>query len=449
MQSNKNPLMPQSSQTARPGPALARVMGRFDLAAIAVNTMIGSAIFVLPATAAASVGPWAPLSFLVCAGIILVLVLTFAAAASRFTETGGPYLYAKKAFGSFVAFEVGWIFWLGRIAAVGANYSVLILYLGYFAPPFSKGLPRAAIITIMAVLIALANWRGVKLSSQIVNGFTIAKLLPLGLLILTGAFFIDFENSASVASFTSADLPRPFAAFLRSLFILVFAYGGFEQASIPAGETKNPQRDLPRALLLALAIVTLIYVSIQFVVYHIDPTIAGSTRPLAQVAEHIVGPLGAGLIALGAIVSTSGYLFGASLAVPRLTFALAEQGQLPPLFARLHPVFRTPWFSILFHFAVTWTLAIVLSFLQLAVINVMARLVVSVVTCLAVMRFQRNDKDATTFRTPGGQLIPLAGIALTLLLLFQASRNELLYGAGALAIGVLLYYLVALLIKVP
>lgn len=438
MQSNKNPLMPQSSQ-----PALARVMGRFDLAAIAVNTMIGSAIFVLPATAAASVGPWAPLSFLVCAGIILVLVLTFAAAASRFTETGGPYLYANKAFGSFVAFEVGWIFWLGRIAAVGANYSVFILYLGYFVPPCSKGLPRAAIITIMAVLIALANGRGVKLSSLIVNGFTMAKLLPLGLLILSGAFFIDFENSASVASFTSADLQRPFAAFLRSLFILVFAYGGFEQASIPAGESKNPQRDLPRALLLALAVVTLIYVSIQFVVYHIDPTIAGSTRPLAQVAEHIVGPPGAGLIALGAIVSTSGYLFGASLAVPRLTFALAEQGQLPPFFARLHPRFRTPTFSILFHLVVTWTLAILLGFLQLAVINVMARLVVGVVTCAAVIRFQRHANDPSAFRLPAGQLIPFAGIALAILLLLQASPRELLYGLLALVVGALLFLLVS------
>ena len=419
--------MPPSSP-----PILIRALNRFDLAAIAVNTIIGSAIFVLPATAATIVGPWAPTSFLVCAAIILTLVLTYAAAGSRFSETGGPYLYAKKAFGNFAAFEVGWIFWLGRIAAVGANYSVFMLYLGYFAPQLSQGFPRAAIITVIAGLITLANVRGIRLSSQIVNGFTIAKLLPLALLILIGLFFVDFEKSSSAKDFTSTD-------FLRSIFILVFAYGGFEQASIPAGETKNPQRDLPRALLLALAIVTLIYVATQFVVYNIDPTIADSKRPLAQVAELILGPIGASLIALGAIVSTCGYVFGASLAVPRLTFALAEQGQIPARFARLHPVFRTPSFSILFHFLVTWSLAIALSFLQLAVINVMARLVVSVVTCLAVMRFQRHDREENAFHLPGGKIIPLSGIGLALLLLTQASQKELLYGALALAAGAVLY----------
>jgi len=421
--------VPQKEQ-----PTLPRVLTRFDLTAIAVNTIIGSGIFVMPAAAAASVGAWAPLSFLACAFIILTLVLTYAAAASRFSETGGPYLYAKKAFGNFAGFEVGWIFWLGRISAVGANYSVFMLYLGYFAPQLSQGLPRAAIITLLAVLITLANIRGIKLSSQIVNAFTISKLLPLGLLILAGSFFLDFEKSSATKDFTSAD-------FLRSIFILVFAYGGFEQASIPGGESQNPKRDLPRALLLAIGIVTLVYVSMQFVVYNLDPTIAESKRPLAQVAEMIIGPLGAGLIALGAIVSTCGYVFGASLAVPRLTFALAEQGQLPPILARLHLRFRTPWFSILFHFIVTWTLAILLTFLQLAVINVMARLVVSVVTCLAVMRFQNTDQAPSTFRLPGKQFIPLAGIGLATLLLFQASPNELIYGTLALAIGAAIYFI--------
>jgi amino acid transporter len=419
--------MQESSQ-----PTLVRALGPFDLAAIAVNTIIGSAIFVLPATAAAQVGPWAPLSFLVCAGIILLLVLNFAAAASRFADTGGPYLYARKAFGEFISFEVGWVFWLGRIAAVGANYSVCMIYLGYFAPSLSQGWPRAAIITIMAMLIALANWRGVKLGSQIVNSFTIAKLLPLILVITAGLFFIDFEKDAVAKSFGAKD-------FLRSLFILVFAYGGFEQASIVAGETRNPKRDLPRALLSAIGVVTLIYVSMQFVVYRLDPAIGESTRPLARAAELMFGSWGASLIAMGAILSTCGYVFGASLAVPRLTFALAEHGQIPLSFARLHPVFRTPSFSIFFHFFVTWMLAIALGFLQLAVINVMARLVVSVVTCLAVLRFLRNDHEKNAFRLPGGKIIPFSGLGLAILLLSQASQKELLYGVLALAIGALLY----------
>ena len=413
-------------------PTLARALSRWDLTAIAVNTMVGSAIFVLPATAGASIGPWAPLSFLACAAIILLLVLTYAAAGSQFRETGGPYLYARKAFGEVVAFEVGWIFWLGRLAAVGANYSVFILYLAYFEPGLADGLPRAVTITLMALLMTLANIRGVKLSARIVNGFTLAKLLPLALLILVGFVAVEFTQPGSPKAFTAPD-------FLRSIFILVFAYGGFEQASIPAGEAKEPQRDLPRALLLALGVVTLLYVSIQFVSYAIDPSIAASTRPLAQVADRLLGPFGAGLIALGAMVSTSGYLFGASLAVPRLGFALAEQGQLPPLFGRVHPQYRTPWVSIVTHFLVTWLLAVFLSFLQLAVINVMARLVVSAATCLAVIRFQRREQPASAFRLPGKHLIPLAGLALIVLLLLQASRNEVLYGMLALGVGVLGY----------
>ncbi|MBM2840107.1 MAG: Amino acid permease [Bacteroidetes bacterium] len=422
---------PLSISSEQPG--LLRRLGLFDLTAISLNTIIGSGIFLLPATVAATVGVWAPLSFVVSGVVSLIFALSFAEAGSRFTNTGGPYLYARKAFGDFIGFEVAWIFWLSRLAAVGASYNVFVTYLGLFIPGVTEGVLRATVITLIVIAVGFPNIRGVKVGSFFTNIFTVAKTVPLILLTVAGLFVLDWSRAMSATALTSED-------FMRSVLIVAFAYGGFELATVPAGESKDPKKHLPFALLISIGGAAILYILLQFTAYGLFPALGTSQRPLADAASVIIGGQGATLIAIGALVSTCGYIFGGSLVIPRLTYALAEQGQLPLLFGRIHRAFRTPWVSIVFHAVVTWLLAVGLSFFSLVIINVLARLVVTGLTCAAVMKLRKSSPERAVFQMPLGPTVPVLGILFVLyLLIFQTKPNELLYGGAALGVGSLLY----------
>jgi amino acid transporter len=223
------------------------------------------------------------------------------------------------------------------------------------------------------------------------------------------------------------------------VLLVAFAFGGFEVATIPGGEARSPARDIPAALFISIVGAICLYVALQFVCFALVPGLGDSERPLGEAAAVIAGAPGATLIAVGALLSTAGYVFGASLVVPRIAYALAEGGQFPAALARIHPTFRTPWVAIAAHGIITWALALGLTFFSLVVVNVLARLVVIGVTCAAVIQFRRRNTEAEGYRAPGGWALPLAGLLAVGVLLTQAQPHELLWGVGALLAGSLLY----------
>lgn len=238
------------SQSSRS--SLARVMGQWDLIALTVNGIIASGIYFLPSTIAGLTGPFSPYVYVICALVTMTFVLSFAEVSSRFDAAGGPYLYAYEAFGKFVGFEIGWIAYLTRLSAVAANYNLFIIYLGHFFPSATSGLLRASVLFILIVMFTVINIRGVKYGAWTVDVITIAKLLPLLLLIVVGIWYVD-KNNLAVQS-----LP-PSGDFMRAMFLLTFMYGGFEIVTIPSGESIDPKRHVPRALIVALVIVTTVY----------------------------------------------------------------------------------------------------------------------------------------------------------------------------------------------
>jgi basic amino acid/polyamine antiporter, APA family len=385
-------------------PQLLRTLGPWDLTAISLNTIIGSGIFLLPATAAAAVGLWAPLAFLVAGLLSLLFAMSFAEAAGRFSSTGGPYLAAKAAFGGFVGFEVAWIFWLSRLAAVGAACNIFLSYFALFLPAVAAPLPRIAVITGLVLTVTLVNLRGARTGSTLTNIVTVAKLAPLVVLAIGGALAVTDAPPAVATPLIAGD-------FWRAVLLVAFAFGGFEVATVPGGESANPQRDVPRALFLSIAGAMLLYVVLQWVLFALYPDLATSTRPLADATTVLIGSSGAALIGAAALISTAGYVLGASLVVPRITFALAEQGHFPAVFARVHARYHSPWVAIAVHGIVTWVLAVSLNFFSLVLVNVLARLIVTGVTCGAVLRLRSTAPTAGSYRAPFGPLIPLAGIA--------------------------------------
>ncbi len=408
-------------------------MGQWDLIALTVNGIIGSGIFFLPSTIAALTGTFSPYAYVICAVVTMTFVLSFAEISSRFDAAGGPYLYAYEAFGKFVGFEIGWIAYLTRLSAVAANYNLFIIYLGHFSPATTSGVLRASIVFLLLAMFTFINIRGVKYGAWTVDIITIVKLLPLLLLIVVGIWYIEGEN------LVVRELP-PTEDFMRAMFLLTFTYGGFEVVTLPTGESVDPKRHVPRALLAALLVVTTVYCLIQLVSVGVLPSLASEERPTAAVATSVLGTFGGDLIAFGALVSTFGYFSGSILAVPRLTYALAEKHQLPQFFARIHATFRTPYLSILFYSIVVFLLAVFSNFITLAAVSVVSRLIYYITTCAAVFVFRR--KERAPFTIPFGPVIPALGILFALYLLRYPKPDEVYFTLGGIAVGTVLYFFV-------
>ena len=381
------------------------------------------------------IGAYSLFAFAVCALVVTLIILCFAEVGSRFTETGGPYLYAREAFGPVVGFEVGWLIWVARLTAFAANSNLLVDYLGFFWPGATGGLARAVVICLVVAGFTAINLTGVRNAARVANVFTVAKLIPLLLFIGVGVFFLE-PTSYSLA------VRPPFREFSVSVLLLIYAFSGFEMAAIPGGEVRDPRKDLPRALLTAIGVVAVVYFLIQLVAIGTLPGLAGSSRPLADAGARFLGRAGGAVISAGALVSIAGNLFVILLVAARLPFAMAERHELPRFLAATHHRFRTPHMSVLLTSAVALVLALTGSFVSAAAISVIARLLSYTMTAAAlpVLRRKRGAPPAV-FRVPGGVAVSLVTLLLGAWLLSNVTLRQARDAAIAASIGLLLYLL--------
>jgi basic amino acid/polyamine antiporter, APA family len=399
--------------------SLVRAIGRWSLAALVVNSVIGSGIFGLPSDVARLIGrasQWAVLLAGAAAGVIMAC---FAEVASQFTQAGGPYLYVRAAFGRLLGIEMGWMLWLVRLAAPAATADLFVIYCGEFWPQVKEPLPRFLILTFLYGLLTLINYRGVRASTVVSNVFTVAKLVPLFLVAIAGAFYLAAGHKAVSVLPTGVGA----SAWLKACLLLVFAYGGFETALTPLGEAKNPRRDAAFALFMSLVTCTVLYTAIQWVVIGVLSDPAHSERPLADVARLALGRGGAAFVSVGALVSVYGYLSANMLGVPRITFALAENGDFPSIFAAIHPRFRTPYISILAFALLSWLLALFGSFTWNATLSAVARLLYYGLVCAALPIFRRKQPGAAMFRLPGGTYFAALGAGICVVLIAGVSLS--------------------------
>jgi len=415
---------------------LVRAIGRWSLAALAVNSVIGSGIFGLPATVAGLLGKRSVVAVVIAGAAMGVIMACFAEVASQFSEAGGPYLYARTAFGRLVGILVGWMLYLAQVAAPAANANLFVIYLAEFWPGAKATWPRFVILTLLVGVLALINARGARQGTAVSNVFTVAKILPLLMVISAGAA-VTIIHPAIFNPTTGAAGTMPASAWLRAMVLLIFAYGGFESALAPMGEAKNPGRDAGFALFVALIVCTAIYALVQWVVVGVLGPGATTDRPLAEVARITMGNRGAGLVAIGALVSVYGYLGAKLLGMPRVTFALAKGGDLPQLFAAVSPRFHTPWFSILFYAAAVWGLAMVGNFVWNVTLSVVARLFYYAVVCAALIALRRKPPRAAGLRLPGGPVLAVLGIGITVVLATQVDLSKSLILAATIGAAVL------------
>jgi len=409
--------------------SLVRAIGRWSLAALVVNSIIGSGIFGLPATVAGLLGKRSVVAVLIAGAAMGVIMACYAEVASQFSEAGGPYLYARTAFGRLAGILVGWMLYLAQTAAPAANANLFVIYLAEFWPAAKQPWPRFVILTLLVGFLALINALGARQGTVVSNIFTVAKILPLLMVVLAGAVVTIFHP----APWGGVD-SLPASARMKAMVLLVFAYGGFESALAPMSEAKNPARDAAFALFVALIACTTIYVLVQWVVVGVLGPASTSDRPLAEVARDTMGNRGARLVAIGALISVYGYLSAKLLGMPRVTFALAKSGDLPHVFAAVSRRFHTPWFSILFFAAAVWGLAIMGNFAWNVTLSVVARLFYYGVVCAALIALRRKQPTAARFRLPAGPVLALLGVGITIALASQVDLSKsLILGATVAA----------------
>lgn len=424
-----------ASAAAANGVALRRELGRWDLTAIGINQVIGGAIFLTPSRVAAEIGAWSVPAFVMAGVASLLVALCFAEVGSRFEGTGGPYLYTRAAFGRFVGFEVGWMQWVTRATSQASIVNGLALAVGFYFPVMTTGWGRALGISALTIALAAIMIRGIRQSAWLVNTLTIGKLVPLGIFIIVGLFAIDPSRLGPLPDITWTQAST-------AALLLIFVYGGFDVVPVPAGEASNPRRHVPFALVMTIVVVTIVMTLAQVVAVGTLPNLPKSATPLADAALLFMGAGGALLIVVGSVISMTGNNAGQVLSGSRMLFALAEQGELPRWFARIHPQFRTPSNAVLCTSAVALVLALSGSFAKLAAVSAVARLVVYMGPCAATIMLRHRADPAVrpaTFIVPFGPVVPVLAILVSVAILAGASREQLVGGAVALLVGAVLF----------
>lgn len=428
-------LIPEPSATSS-APAMRRAVGRWQLYGLSINDVIGSGIYLLPAAAAALLGPASLWAVLLAGVAVSLLVLCYAQAASYFDQPGGGYLYAREAFGPFIGFEVGWMLLLTRIASAAALSNGLAEAVTHFWPQAASGAMRMAIVTGSLALLVGINVVGVRAAARTGVFLAIAKVLPLLLFVAIGAWHVDASLAEPLAA------KPPLRDLGEAALLLLFAYAGFENLPAAAGEYRNPRRDVPFAMLSMIATVTAIYFSVQWVALGTLPGLAQSQTPLAEAAARFGGGWLALLLTVGAAVSILGTNSNTIMLGPRYLHALAMDGYGPRALAAIHPRFRTPVPAILTVGALSLVLALSGSFVQLALLSVVARLCAYIGTAVSVLVLRRrHGMREGALRLPGGPLIPVLAALLAIALLASASTGNLIAGAVALVVGAAIFRL--------
>jgi APA family basic amino acid/polyamine antiporter len=410
-------------------PALLRVMGRRDLTAAVINSVIGAGIFGLPSALAAFTGAWSPAAVLLAGLGMLPIAFCVAEVGSRFDVAGGPYLYTREAFGSTLGFHVGWLLVWTRLLSMGAVLNVLAAYLAALAPWVGTPVGRAITMTTAVALFTAINLRGVRQAAWTVNLFTVAKLLPLLLVILLGLAYLKGDV---LAAQRAAE-----ARWNDAVLAMVFAFGGFEVALIAAGEVRRPREDTAFAIIAGMLIVTAVYALTQLAVVGVLPHAAGSQAPIADALRAMLGAGGAVLGSAAAAVSAYGWLTGSALLLPRLPLSMAERGELPQLFGRVHHGFRTPHIAILSCSFVALAMALAGSFAGTATLSATGRLVIYGIMCGALLVLRRRGRPLAGFVLPAGNVLAIVGIVFSAWLLSTRSFAQAWIIGAVLGSGVL------------
>jgi len=415
---------------------LIRALGIPGLTANIVNSTVGAGIFALPALVAAQLGAASPLAYIICAVAMCLFVTSFAMAGSRVSLTGGLYAYVEVAFGRYVGFLAGVLYFLTAILAISGVVGLIATSVVRLIPPLATQSGRFMVILFVFLFLATINIRGVRIGARAVEAVTLTKLAPLMIFVVAGIFFIRPEALAWPGWPGNEPLGR-------SVLQLIFAFVGVEVALVPSGEVKQPARTVPRAIFIALGITTLLYIMIQLVALGVlgDELGKSGDAALAEAAARFLGNVGRTLMLAGLAISAFGFATSDILSSPRIIFAFGRDAFIPKWFAHVHPRFHTPDVAIITYTVIGFALSFSSTFQRLAVLSNMAVLLLYILCCLAALELSRRDvrSDGAPFRFPGASFMPILAIVVIIWILGHATRDEFEITGICLAVASLLF----------
>jgi amino acid transporter len=418
---------------------LLRGIGFAGMAILVLNSVIGSGIFALPGRVAPAAGAASPWLFLVIGILVITIVLTLAELSSYFKDSGGPVLFTTTAFGSLAGFGTGWILFISRMTAFAANTNILVNYVGAVWPVFEGEITRALLITLISVALTWANIIGVREGVRTMAVITFFKITPILLLIVLGLQHVSGDTLFPASMPTIDDLGG-------TTLLLIYAFVGFESATIVSGETKNPKKTLPSALVKTVIGIGVLYFLIVLAYIAVLPDAGPTGTALIDLGRELMGPTGVIIITLAAVFSIGGNLSSIMLAVPRLPFAMAEERLLPRWFGHVHEKYATPSNSILLLGGLGLVFAVSGTFVMLAAASSLTRLIAYMlcIASLPVIRKKASEEERReAYRLKGGYIIPVAAMMLCLWLTAQAEMRSWLVTGGLLAVGLVFYALSA------
>jgi amino acid transporter len=406
---------------------LVRGLSLPHLVALLINGIIGAGILGLPARAYALAGAYSPVVWLACGILVAGIALCFAEVSSRYRDSGGPYLYALEAFGPTVGFLTGWLTLASRVVAIASVASLLIAYVGALTGGTVDGALRVAIFAALYGAIGTVLVRGIRPTAWASSLLTLTKLGLIAGFVVIGLWTAPLAPIAG---------PLPALSDVSAAAaILLFAFFGFENGTYASGETVDPQRNMPIAILASVGTAALLYLGVQVVCIAAVPDLATSSRPVADAVERLFGPRAAGAVSLGAIVMMVGTMLAVLVGATRLLLAMAEQGQIAGRFARLHPQYRTPVLSIVVMVAAAFVASLFATFVTAAAIAVTARVLTYIVVCLALPVLRRSSAPSPMFHLRGGVAIALASAAVSAWLITTTSPAEMAMTAAVALAG--------------
>lgn len=413
-----------------------RKIGFWSIVLLGINSIIGSGIFLLPNKAMNLIGPASLLVILFDMLLVVTIALCFAEAGGMFKKNGGPYVYAKEAFGDFIGFEVGFMKWAISIIAWATMAVGFTTALSKVWPTSQNPIIKNSLIIGILVGLGIINILGVNISKVLNNVITVGKLVPLVIFVAVGIFLIKGSNFTPM--FPNGVYQG--GSFGAAALLIFYAFTGFESIAVAAEDMENPEKNIPKAIIVVMIIVSLFYLLIQAVSIGIlGPELATSTTPIATASAKFLGSGGGILVTAGTLISIGGINIAASFITPRTAVALAEDGLLPKVMAKYNKK-GTPYVAIIVTVALAIPVALSGSFTQLAAISVVSRFAQYVPTCLAILVLRKKRPDLTSsFRVPFGPVIPAIAVIVSIWLLTQSSMEKILWGLGGLILGVPIY----------
>lgn len=416
-------------------PALKKSLSFFDVMNLVIGAIVGADIYIAAAFGAGFLGPASILAWVIAGLMAITIALCFAECSSIIPRVGGPYAYAKEAFGDFVGFLVGWALIIAEWSAIAVFPLAFVAYLSYFYPDMP--LILQIIIKILFVLfLTMINIVGVRQAGRVNDILTILKITPLLIFTITGIVFLSINPSVLVSNFTPF-LPLGLGGLGSALVLIFWAYIGFELVTVPSDEIIDAKKTIPLAIGLGMVIIMVFYLVTNFLVVGTVPweVLSNSSAPLAQSGFVIMGAVGALLLSVGALFSISGSDEAGVLTAARIPYAMAGDALLPHAFAKIHPKYGTPYIALIVQSSITLIAAILGSMEQLIFLSVFAILFCYLITCFAV--FPLKKRFGGGIKLP--RLVPVLGIIVCIYMITQTQINQIIVGIILILVGVPIY----------